>query len=82
MCYPHCCAVLFATDGGLTGNAGRDDHDVRASECVLQAVVLGEVALDLRDGADVGEIGGDAWGVDDIVEGELVDKRARLEKEG
>ena len=66
----------------LTGDTSRNDDDIRTAECVLQAVVLGEVALDLRDGADVGEIGGDAWGVDDIVEGELVDERACLEEEG
>lgn len=29
----------------------------------------------------MGEIGGDTWGVDDIVEGELVDERAGLEEE-
>ena len=66
----------------LTGNTSRDDDDVCAGECVLQAIIFGEVALDLGNGADVGEIGGDTWGVDDIVKGELVDERARLEEEG
>jgi hypothetical protein len=33
-------------------------------------------------GGDVGEIGGNAWGVDNIVEGELIDERGSLEKEG
>jgi hypothetical protein len=33
-------------------------------------------------GGDMAQIGGDAGGVDDIVEGELVDKRAGLEEEG
>jgi hypothetical protein len=30
----------------------------------------------------VGKIGGDAGGIDDIVEGELIDKGAELEEEG
>jgi hypothetical protein len=29
----------------------------------------------------VGQIGGDTWGVDDIVEAEVVDELARLEEE-
>ncbi len=33
-------------------------------------------------GRDVGEVGGDARGVDDIVERELVDERAELEEKG
>jgi hypothetical protein len=33
-------------------------------------------------GGDMAQIGGDAGGVDDIVEGELVDERAGLEEEG
>jgi hypothetical protein len=66
----------------LTGNASRDDNDVGAGEGLLHAIVGGEVALDLGDGGDVGEVGRDAGRVDDIVERELVDVRARLEQEG
>ena len=33
-------------------------------------------------GGDVGEIGSNTWGVDNIVEGELIDERAELEEEG
>jgi len=32
------------------------------------------------DGGDVGQISGDTWSVDDIVESELVDERASLEE--
>jgi hypothetical protein len=56
----------------LTGNASGDDNDVSASEGLLHAIVGRKEALDL----------GHAGGVDDIVEGELVDERAGLEKEG
>jgi hypothetical protein len=66
----------------LTGNASGDDDNVGASEGLPHAIVGGEEALDLGDGGDVGEIGGHAGGVDDIVEGELVDERAGLEEEG
>lgn len=30
----------------------------------------------------MGEIGGNTWGVDNIVEGELIDERAVLQEEG
>jgi len=30
----------------------------------------------------VGQVGGDTWRVDNIVEGEVVDQRAGLEEEG
>jgi hypothetical protein len=66
----------------LTGNASGNDDDVSASEGLLEAVVGGKEALDLGDGGDVGKVGGHARGVDDIVEGELVDERAGLEEEG
>ena len=66
----------------LTGNASGDDDDVSASEGVLEAIVGGKEALDLGDGGDVRKVGGHTRGVDDIVEGELVDERASLEKEG
>lgn len=66
----------------LTGDAGGDDDDVGAGEGVLETVIFGEKAVDLGDGGDVGEVGGHAGGVDDIVEGEVVDVRAGLEKEG
>ena len=66
----------------LTGNASGDDNDVSASEGLLEAIVGREEALDLGDGGDVGKVGGHAGGVDDVVEGKLVDERASLEKEG
>lgn len=66
----------------LTGNASGDDNNVSASEGLLEAIVGREEALDLGDGGDVGKIGGHAGGVDDVVEGKLVDERASLEKEG
>jgi hypothetical protein len=66
----------------LTGNASGDDNDVSASEGLLHAIVGRKEALDLGDGGDVRKVGGHAGGVDDIVEGELVDERAGLEKEG
>ena len=66
----------------LTGNAGGDDNNVSASEGLLEAIVGGKEALNLGDGGDVRKVGGHAGGVDDIVEGELVDERASLEEEG
>ena len=66
----------------LTGNAGGNDHNIRALESLLHTIVLGEVTIDLRDGGDVGQIGGDAGSVDDIVERKVVDQRAGLEEEG
>lgn len=68
--------------GWLTRDASRDDNDVGISEGLLHAIIGGEVALNLSNGGDVGEIGGNAWCVDDIVEGEFVDERAGLEEEG
>ena len=65
----------------LTGNTSRNDHHISARERLLHAIVCWEVAVDLRNGADVRQVGGDAWGVDDIVEGEVVDERARLEEQ-
>ena len=66
----------------LTGNASGDDDNVSASEGLPHAVVGGKEALDLGDGGNVRKVGGHAGGVDDIVEGELVDERASLEEEG
>ncbi len=66
----------------LTRNASRDNNDIGAGEGLLQTIVRGEEALDLSNGRDVGQVGRHAWGVDDIVEGELVDEWGRLEEEG
>jgi len=74
--------VKYHDGWSLTGNASRDDNDVSARESLLHAIVGGKVALDLGDGGDVRKVGGHARSVDDIVEGELVDERASLEKEG
>lgn len=67
---------------GLTGNASGDDDDVSASEGLLETIVGGKETLNLGDGGDVRKVGGHTGGVDDIVEGELVDERASLEEEG
>jgi hypothetical protein len=66
----------------LTGNASGDDDNVSASKGLPHAVVGGKEALDLGDGGDVRKVGSHTGGVDDIVEGELVDERAGLEEEG
>ena len=66
----------------LTGNACGNDNYVSASEGLLEAIVGGKEALDLGDGGDVRKVGSHTGGVDDIVEGELVDERAGLEEEG
>lgn len=66
----------------LTWDSSRNDHDVRPGQRLLHAIVGWEVAVDLRDGRDVGEICGDTGGVDDIVEAKVVDERARLQEEG
>jgi len=50
------------------------------SQCLLFTLQPRKVAY--GNGGDVGEIGGDTWGVDNIVESELVDKRASLHEEG
>jgi len=68
--------------GYLTRNTSRDDNDVSARECLLETIICWEETLDLSNGGDVGEIGGYARCVDDIVKGELVDEWARLEEEG
>ena len=65
-----------------TRNAGRDDDNVSSCECLLHAIVFGEVSVNLRHGGDVGQVGGDTGGVDDIVEREVVDLLARFEEEG
>ena len=43
---------------------------------------MGSVSSTYGLGGDVGEIGGNTGGVDNIVEGELIDERAELEEEG
>ena len=68
--------------GVLTWDAGWDDDHVCSSEGLLHAIFCWEVAVDLRHGTNVGEVRGDAGGVDDIVEGEVVDEWAGLEEEG
>ena len=63
-------------------DAGWDDDDVSTGEGLFHAIVVGEVAVDLGNRRDMRQIGGDAGGVDDIVEGEVVDLLVRLEEEG
>ena len=64
-----------------TGKAGGDHDDVGVLEGSLEAVVGGEVAGGDGGGGDVGEILSNTGGVDDIVQGELVDEGARLEEQ-
>jgi hypothetical protein len=66
---------------GLAGNAGRDDDDVGILEGGLCAVVGGEVAADFGLGGDVGKVGSNSRGVDNIVQSQLVDVGAGLEEE-
>lgn len=66
----------------LTGNTGRDDDNVGILEGGLGSVIGGEEAGRLGLGRDVGQIGRDPRGVDDIVERELVNKRGELEEKG
>jgi hypothetical protein len=65
----------------LTGNTSWNDHHIRTSERLLHAIICWEVSVDLRHRANVGEIRRDAGGVDDIVEGEVVDEGAGFEEE-
>ena len=74
---------MLALDlGMLTGNTGRDDDNVGTGHGLLHAIVGWQVALDLCDRGDVGKVGGDTWGIDDIVEGKLVNEGAGLQQEG
>jgi hypothetical protein len=65
---------------GLARNASGDDNDVRILEGGLGAIVGWQVSGDFRLRRDVGEIGCDAGGVDNIVESQLVDEGACLEE--
>ena len=65
-----------------TRNSGWDDDNVSSRERLLHAIVFGEVSVDLRHGGDVGQVGGDTGGVDDVVEREVVNFLARFEEEG
>lgn len=66
----------------LTGNTGRDDDNVGILEGGLGSVIGGEEAGGLGLGRDVGQVGRDSGGVDDIVERELVNERGELEEKG
>ncbi len=66
----------------LTRDTGRDHHDISTGQGLLQAIVRGKEPLNLCNGGDVGQVGRHAGGVDDIIEGELVDERGGLEEEG
>ena len=66
----------------LTWDASRNDDHVSSCERLLHAVICWQVSFNLGYRGDVGEVGGDAWSVDDIVEGELVDFAGGLEEEG
>jgi hypothetical protein len=66
---------------GLPRHAGRDDHDVRPLQRLPELVIPHE-PLHLGRGVDVGDVGGDAGGAGDIVEGEGGDERVQLHEEG
>jgi hypothetical protein len=70
------------THAWFARHAGGNDDDLRSLECAGEAFVGREVSLDDCGRVDVGDIGGDAWGVDDIKEGKLCDGMVRLEEEG
>lgn len=65
----------------LTWDPSRDDDNVCALERFLDTVpILRQVSLNLSDRRNMREVGGDTWGVDDVVESELVDERTGLEQ--
>lgn len=66
----------------LAWNSGWDNNDIGILESELGSILLWQVAGDFSAGGDVGEISGNTWGVDNIVESELIDERAGLEEEG
>jgi hypothetical protein len=68
--------------GGLTWDTSGDDDHVCSGEGLLHPIVCWEVSVDLRHGGDVRQVSRHTWGVDDIVEGEVVYERAGLEEEG
>lgn len=66
----------------LTWNTSGNDNDVSASKGLLQTIVGWEVAINGGNRGDVRQVGGDTWGVHDIVQREVVDERRGLEEEG
>jgi len=65
----------------LAGDTSGDDNNVSVLERLLSAIIGREVASGLGAGGDVGEIGGNAGGVDNIVESKLVDVGREREEE-
>lgn len=64
----------------LTGDTGRDDDNLGTGESGSNVGLL--ETLDVRDGVDVGDVGGDTWGTSDVVETEGGDQGVGLEEEG
>ena len=61
--------------------------EVASDFLVLLIAVVGGTYRDILEcthgnGRDVGQVGSDTWGVDDIVEGQFGDQRRCLEQEG
>jgi hypothetical protein len=69
-------------DSVLTRNASWDDNDVGIGEGLLGSVILWQVTGDLCWGGDMGEIGRNTWGVDNIIESQLINVWGVLEEEG
>ena len=55
------------THTGFAGHTGGNDDDIRTGQGFGETIVGRQVTLDFGWGGDVGEIGGDTGGVDDIV---------------
>ena len=68
---------VVARHARLARHAGRDDDDVAPLEGVVE-LVGSRVSRDGGLGVDVGEVGGDARGAGDIVEGQLRDEGVDL----
>mmetsp|Transcript_6249 Transcript_6249/g.28186 ORF Transcript_6249/g.28186 Transcript_6249/m.28186 type:complete len:382 (-) Transcript_6249:40-1185(-) len=71
---------VVAGHAGLAGDARGDDDDVGILESRAELGVAG-VTLGLGGGVDVGDVGGDAGGARDIVEGELGHEGVHLHEE-
>lgn len=59
------------THSWLSWNTSGNNYDVCAREDVLEALIWGKETLDLRGGRDMRQVGGNSWGINDIVEAEL-----------
>ena len=60
-----------ATHSGLPWYTSRDDDDVSTLQGLCKTIIGRQVSLNLGWGRDMGEIGSNSRGVDDIVETKL-----------